>query len=172
MPMKDLIKVEILTAQGHYFTAQQKALETRIEKIRVPEEERARLVTDKATRLVRDKLLGFFKVGEIIKEVLDWNESIDSNLREAKKEFLLARYFEVTEKNELATRQLCNFLSSPQGNTLFNKIIRIIDDSPPDLELAHHLSSALQHVVGAILSRFLKLTGMLFHKSNVSPPKH
>ncbi|ABW66709.1 hypothetical protein [Desulfosudis oleivorans] len=154
MSEKNLIKSEILTAPDYYFAAQQKTLEARIKEIKIPQEEEAGIVAEKAAKTVRDKLLGLFKVGELISEILNWNESVDADLREAKKEFLLAQYVQASENNEIAISQLRDFLSSPQGNTLFNKIIRILDDSPPDLELANHLSSALQHIVS---SDFIKL---------------
>lgn len=143
----ELIKKEILSTPGYYFSAQEKSLDARIDKVRLTDEVEAEITKSKAKKLVRDKVLGLFKVGEIVSEFLNWNESLDGDLREAKKEYLLAEYFEQNENNSLAISELKKFLSSPQGNTLFNKILRVLDDSPPDIELAKHLSLALQHIV-------------------------
>ena len=145
----ELIKREILSTPQYYFAAQEKSLDARIDNVRLTEAEEAEITKSKAKKLVRDKVLGIFKIGEIVSEFLNWNESLDEDLREAKKEYLLAEYFERNETNSSAISELRGFLSSPQGNTLFNKILRILDDSPPDVELAKHLSSALQHIVKA-----------------------
>ena len=145
----EMIKKEILNEPEYYFAAQEKSLDARIDKVRLSEEAEVEITKSKAKKLVRDKVLGIFKIGEIVSEFLNWNESLDEDLREAKKEYLLAEYFEKNENNTLAISELRKFLSSPQGNTLFNKILRVLDDSPPDIELAKHLSSALQYIVKA-----------------------
>jgi len=38
-------------------------------------------------------------------------------------------------------------LTNPTGNTLFNKLLRILDNSTPDLELTEHLAKVLKHIV-------------------------
>jgi hypothetical protein len=143
----ELIKKEIIGHPDHYFGAQGKSLDARLDNVKLSAEEESKIESQHAKKFIRDKALGFFKIGEIVSELINWNESVDEDLKEAKKEYLLAQYFEQNDKNEKALLQLKEFLSSPQGNTLFNKILRILDDSPPDMELANHLSSALQHVV-------------------------
>lgn len=35
----------------------------------------------------------------------------------------------------------------PSGNTLFNKILRILDDTPPDADLIKYLVNALEYVI-------------------------
>lgn len=147
MSEKELVKKEILHEPSYYFAAQGKSLDARIDEINLSEEDEANITDGRTKKFIRDKALGLFKVGEIVLELLNWNESIDGDLREAKKEYLLAKYLKDNEKNTLAISQLKNFLSSAQGNTLFNKVLRILDDSPPDIELAGHLASALQHIV-------------------------
>ena len=91
--------------------------------------------------------MGLFKVGEIISAVLNWNEDVDKNIRETKKNYLIAEYFHKTENNDQAVSQLRKFVTSAQGNTIFNKILRIMDDSPPDFLLIEHLSTAMRHIV-------------------------
>ncbi|MDV6343149.1 hypothetical protein [Nitrosomonas sp. Is37] len=147
MSKGELIKKEIIGYPDYYFGAQSKSLEDRLENVKLSVEEEREIQSQHAKKFIRDKVLGLFKLGEIVSEIINWNESVDEDLKEAKKEYLLSQYFEKNDQNEKALSQLKDFLSSPQGNTLFNKILRILDDSPPDMELANHLSSALQHIV-------------------------
>ena len=144
-----LVKKEIISSPTYYFSSQSKTLEHRLENIKLSDDEEEKIAAKYAEKTIRDKTLGLFKIGEIINSIINWNDDVDKDIREAKKEFLLANYFERTEKNEVAISSLKNFLTNPQGNTIFNKILRIFDDSPPDLELAKHLSSALKYIVSS-----------------------
>lgn len=98
-------------------------------------------------RTIKDEALGLFKLGEIIKKILEWNQKTDREIKEKKKEILLANYFSKTEKIGNSVGQLKNFLTDPFGNVIFNKILRIIDNTPPDKELLYHLSNVLKKVV-------------------------
>jgi uncharacterized protein YqfB (UPF0267 family) len=104
------------------------------------------IAADAGAKIIRDKVLGSFKLGQLVHIVLTWNENIEKEIKSAKKEVLLASYFEKNEKNEIAIEQLKKLLTDAQGNTLFNKIVRILDNSPPDLELTDHLAGALKHI--------------------------
>lgn len=154
MSKGELIKKEIIGQPEHYFNAQGKSLDARLEKVKLSDEKESEINSQHMKRFIRDKALGLFKFGELISEIINWNESVDDDLKEAKKEYLLSQYFDKNDQNEQALRQLKGFLTSPQGNTLFNKILRILDDSPPDVELSDHLSSSLQYIVS---SRFSQL---------------
>ena len=113
----DLVKKAIIDAPQHYFAAQNKSLDARLESIKLSEEQKRVIKTEHLKKFVRDKALGLFKVGEVISELINWNESVDSDLREAKKEYLLALYFEKNEQNEESISNIKTFLSNPQGNT-------------------------------------------------------
>lgn len=147
MSKGQLVKKEIINQPKYYFNAQSKTLDARISAVNLSEDQIKDISSDHTKKFIRDKALGLFKIGEIISEIINWNESIDEDLKEAKKEYLLAQYFEKNDRNENALSQIKEFLSSPQGNTIFNKILRILDDTPPDLELSNHLSSTLQYIV-------------------------
>lgn len=142
-------KLEIINAPDNYFSAQKKTLDARLDKIALPEDEVSKIVYKKSKDIIRDKVLGSFKIGEIINTVLTWNESIDEELKKAKKEYLLAYYFDLNEQNSLSLHNLKDFLTNAQGNTIYNKILRILDDTPPDLELSQHLSNALSYIVNS-----------------------
>lgn len=147
MSKGELIKKEIIGHPDHYFNAQGMSLDARLENVKLSDEAKEEISSQHTKKFIRDKTLGLFKIGEIVSEIINWNEAVDEDLKEAKKEYLLAQYFEQNDQNEEALFQLKRFLISPQGNTLFNKILRILDDSPPDMELSDHLSSSLQHIV-------------------------
>lgn len=147
MSKTHLIKKEIIHHPDHYFSAQSKTLEERIKNIKISKEDEENIKNDRTKKFIRDKALGLFKIGEIVNEIINWNETIDEDIKQAKKEFLIAQYFEQSDQNQHALQELKKFLTDPQGNTLFNKILRILDDTPPDMELASHLSNALLHIV-------------------------
>ena len=147
MSSGELIKREIISHPEHYFNAQKKTLDARINEVQLPNDVQSEITSNHAKKFIRDKALGLFKVGEIISEIINWNESVDEDLKQAKKEYLLAKYFEKNDKNDQALSEIKYFLTNAQGNTLFNKILRILDDTPPDLELANHLSAALKYMV-------------------------
>ncbi|EQB07408.1 hypothetical protein L288_09900 [Sphingobium quisquiliarum P25] len=137
----------LIQKPDQYLADRAKNLDELLDQITLPDGTEEAIISGSAKKLIRDKALGLFKVGEIIKEFLDWNDNVDKDIKEAKKNVLLAHYFQKNESNSLAVSELKSFISSAQGNTLFNKIVRILDDSPPDELLMKHLSSALKHMI-------------------------
>jgi hypothetical protein len=137
----------LIQRPDQYLASQAKTLDARLNGVTLPEGTEEVIASGAARRLIRDKILGLFKVGEVISALLSWNENIDKDIKEAKRDHLLALYFHQNEQSVTAISDLKSFLSSGQGNTLFNKIIRILDDSAPDEQLVAHLSAALKHIV-------------------------
>ncbi|MGE1103396.1 hypothetical protein [Peribacillus simplex] len=132
-----------------YLQVQGKSLETRLEKIKLDDERKNEIIAEKSLKTVVEKGLGLFGgIGDAAVTILNWNESVNEDLGEAKKMILLEQYLNKADNQEKAIEMLKDFLVNPQGNTLFNKVLRIIDDSPPDQELMTHLSSALKVIVG------------------------
>lgn len=138
---------ELVAQPDRYLARQGQSLDERIEGVRLQPGAAEAIGKQAIRRIIRDRVLGLFKVGEIIKEFLDWNEKVDDEIREAKKNALLAEYFNQAEDNADSISALKVFLTNPQGNTLFNKILRILDDSPPDEDLICQLSSTLKHII-------------------------
>lgn len=137
----------IVTKPEFYFHTQKISLEQRLENVKLNEEEEDAIVTSKTIKTIRDKALGLFKLGDIVKTVLNWNEEIDKDIKEAKKEFLLSSYFHKQDQVEYGLNRLKDLLTDPAGNTLFNKILRILDNSTPDVEQIDHLAKSLQYIV-------------------------
>ncbi|MFA5016765.1 MAG: hypothetical protein WC504_04410 [Methylobacter sp.] len=156
MSKGELIKREIIGHPEHYFNAQQKTLDARIDDVKLPDDVESEITANHTKKFIRDKALGLFKIGEIVSEIINWNESVDEDLKQAKKEYLLAQYFEQNDRNNEALTQIKKFLTNAQGNTLFNKILHILDDTPPDVELADHLSSALNYMVNNSFARLFE----------------
>lgn len=136
----------IISQPQTYFETQSISLQERLNNVKIDEDIECEIVNDKTIKIIRDNTLGLFKIGEVISTLLNWNDEIDKEIEEAKKAILLEQYFNRVDKHEETINKLKIFLTNPQGNVLFNKILRIIDDNPPDQELIHHLSSALKYI--------------------------
>ncbi|MCD7109723.1 hypothetical protein LRX75_11810 [Rhizobium sp. DKSPLA3] len=138
---------DIILRPEQYLVEQGKSLDDRLQSVRLPVGTEEIIAAGRAKRVIRDRALGLFKIGEIVKEVLDWNENVDQEIRDAKKALLLSNYLERTDENTDAIADLKNLLLSAPGNTLFNKILQILDANPPDPLLVEHLATALEHIV-------------------------
>ncbi|TKF21351.1 hypothetical protein FCV43_11035 [Vibrio genomosp. F6] len=139
--------LSLIAQPAEYLALKEKTFDERLEDIKLSQEEKDLITVSHTKKIVLDKCLGMFKVGELASTLLNWNESIDREFKEAKKEHLLTTYFQKNENNENSINAIKSFLHNPQGNVLFNKVLQILDDSPPDIELSNILSSALQHIV-------------------------
>ena len=137
----------IITEPELYLQAQSKTLDQRLSKITISKEQEQDIIKNKTIKTIRDKILGSFKLGDVISTCLNWNEGIDGELKKAKKDVLLEEFFDSVENHEEAISNIKLLITNPQGNTLFNMVLRILDDSPPDLELIGHLSTALKYIV-------------------------
>lgn len=136
----------IISQSQTYFETQSISLVERLNNVKIDNEKECEIVNGKTVKIIRDKTLGLFKIGEVISTLLNWNDEIDKEIEEAKKAVLLEQYFNRADEHEEAINKLKIFLTNPQGNVLLNKILRILDDSPPDPELIHHLSSVLKYI--------------------------
>jgi len=143
----NLMKRDIIEYPIEYFALQNKTLDEKLNNIVLSKEEEEKIVKKHSKNVIRDKMLGLFKIGEFVNTIINWNENIDKDIKEAKKEFLLVEYFNKNEQNEHSIQELKTFLTNPIGNTLFNKILRILDNTPPDKELSNHLSNALNYII-------------------------
>lgn len=137
----------VITKPDLYFYTQRKSLEQRIENVKLTQEEENSILASKTIKTVRDKVLGLFKIGEVVSTLINWNEEVDKDIKDAKKELLLAQYFDKQDQIEERLNSLINLLANPMGNTLFNKILRILDNSAPDSDLTEHLAKTLKYIV-------------------------
>lgn len=147
--MKNTEKKDIIISPAIFFDTQKKGLAQRLKEVSISMEDEDEIISSKTTRTIRDNVLGLFKIGEVIKTILNWNEEIDSDIKEAKKEYLLTVYFDKTDQVEDALGKIQQLLTNPQGNTIFNKILSILDNTPPDTLLTEHLAKALKHIANS-----------------------
>lgn len=138
----------IIEEPVYYMDYKQKELERRLSGINLSHEAEKEIKLDHAKEAAKTKalaLMGTF--GEVISTFLDWNDGVNEDIKEAKKSILLATYMDKVDDHQFSLDKLKKFLVDPSGNTLFNKILRILDDSPPDGELIEHLSSSLKFII-------------------------
>lgn len=147
--MENIEKKEIIYDTETYFKNQKKNLDKRISEVKLNKEEEQEIIKSKTIKTIRDKVLGVFKIGDLINTILNWNEEIDSEIKETKKQYLLSVYFDKTDNTEESIKNIGEFLTNPQGNTIFNKILRVLDNNPPDFELTNNLANVLNHIINS-----------------------
>lgn len=133
----------------NFFIQIKKQFEEALQQIVVPSDQEEEIILSTGLEIIRDEVLGVFPLGKAVKAILTCNEKIDEDLREKKKELLLALYIRKTSDDNKRLDSLVNFISSPQGHILFNKILRILDEEPIDLELIKYLASILKTIVNS-----------------------
>ncbi len=136
----------ILTHPKEFFALQKRELDKELDEIRLSDEEINELRDKHAIEVFNDNVLGKIPGYKLAKKLLTWNSSVDKTIKEAKKEILLLQSIKKINAATNGTQAIINLLTNPCGNTIFNKVIGIIDDSPPDDELLEHLSAFLSYV--------------------------
>lgn len=121
----------------------EKSLEERLNKVRLSDQEIAEIIANRTRKDAVRKLLGLFKIGQIASIFLEWNENVTKQIETVKKERLFAEYINKHERVAEAVESLKRFVTNPYGNVLFNKIIQILNDTPPEPELSTHLATVL-----------------------------
>lgn len=122
-------------------------LAERLKAVDLSDSERQDIVGLESINIIKDAFLNLSKIGQIANTFLNWNEKINEALEQAKKERLLELYIDKCESNENAINDIIDLLCSPQGNILFNKILRILKNEPPDESLFLYLANSLKHIV-------------------------
>lgn len=123
-----------------------RSLENEINNIKLSDEEVNEIRDSHAIKVFDDKVLGKIPGYKLAKSLLTWNSEVNTEIKNAKKEMLLVNCCSKLNDNGKSIEEIKNFITNPTGNTLFNKILQILDDNPPDPELVQHLSSALLYI--------------------------
>ena len=82
MAQRESIKKDIIIYPEHYFALQSKSLDSRIAEVHLSKEKINEISSTHIKKFIRDKALGIFKIGEIVSEIINWNESVDEDLKE------------------------------------------------------------------------------------------
>ena len=150
-----------------FLSVKKQYLEEKIKNVELPIDVELEICRDESIKIIADKVLGLFKVTDIINQLLKLNEVVNEKIKDRKLEVFLSSYI---EKNDENINKLKNFITSPQGNTLFNKTLRIIDNNPPDKELFEHLIHALNYIINSdFISMFDSHKYVLNLIENISP---
>jgi hypothetical protein len=134
----------IIAHPREHLALKKKSLDEHLEQIVLSEEEEAKIRDKRAIRVLHDKVIGRIPGYGLARCLLKWNAEADREIKDAKKEFLLVQCTERLIEQGSGIQALMNFITNPAGSTLFNKILMILDDNPPDQELVLHLASTLR----------------------------
>jgi hypothetical protein len=136
----------ILLHPNQYLDLEKRTLEKKLGELKLTEKEIEEIRNGHAIKILNDTILGKVPGYKLAKTLLCWNKEVDKEIKNAKKEMLLVNCCSKLNDHGQSIEILKNFISNPAGSTLFNKILQIIDDNPPDPELVQHLSSALLYI--------------------------
>lgn len=126
---------------------QEKKLED-VDSIILSDEETEEIVSDKVSKAVFAGALEFVGLGAIVK-VLETAEKIKEEITQKKKNILLVKYFSDVNHIQKEINKLKEFVSDPVGNTLFNKIIRIVDTNPPNKYYLELFAKVLKKIINS-----------------------
>lgn len=134
----------------YYMDSQSKSLESRIEEIKLTDNEQKKIVIESNQKLVKEAGIEVAKTVippiSLALEFMGWNKTVDEDLKEAKKSLLFTKYFDKVDSQEKAIKDLKETMTNVYGNTLVNKIFQMLDDFPPDADLMKHLVSSLKKI--------------------------
>lgn len=140
----------ILFYKESYLSTQLKDLDNKINKVELSGEAYKEIVQKTSKEQVKSvgKELVKTLIGPLSFAVdfIDWNKTVDNDLKEAKKTLLLVDYINRVDSQETAINDLKEAMEDVYGNTLVNKIFQMLDDFPPDGDLMKHLVSSLKKV--------------------------
>ena len=122
------------------------SLDDRLEATKLTPEEIATEAAKGVQKATMDALLGLLPGSEAVKAILSVASDTNEALRQKKLEILLARFFNKTENTEETVLKIGKLVTDPWGGALFSKIVRIVEDNPPDGDLLNHLANALNYI--------------------------
>lgn len=123
-----------------------KDLQFRLDNIEIPEEVRDAIANKEVAKTVLDAVLDFFQLGALSK-VFNTAENIKGNLDEYKKGLLMEQYIGGLEDAQKEVGKLQKFVTDPEGNVIFSKMIRILNANPPNPGYARLLALTLKRIV-------------------------
>lgn len=135
----------IINNQNDYLNCQSKTLEERIKEVCLTNEDE--ITVDKTVETIAKEVLETSKIGKIASVILNWNDEINEEIEKAKKQMLLEVYLNKSDNYEQQIKKIENLLATPQGINLFNKIIVILQENPPDKKLIEYLANTLNHII-------------------------
>ncbi|MDC7953201.1 hypothetical protein [Liquorilactobacillus mali] len=130
-----------------------RTLEDRLEDVQLPLKQEKKILNTSSKEAIKDvgkKIVSKIPIASAISDAafifMDWNKKIDEDFEDTKKKMLIEEYLNKADSQEKAIQDLKETITNVYGNTLVNKIFRILSDYPPDGDLLVHLKSALNKI--------------------------
>lgn len=121
-------------------------LQSRLDNIEIPDEIQGRITNIETGKTVRGAILSFFNL-DAIEKIFNTAESIENETNEFKKGLLISAYMDQVDNMEKEVKRLENFVISPEGNILFSKIIRIVNNNPQSKSYSKLLADCLKKII-------------------------
>lgn len=123
-------------------------IEDKLDTIILSEDEIQEISNKETSRTLFSAILESIGLGGVVK-VLETSEKIEEKINDRKKSYLMASYFSEVDNIEEEILKLKKFVSDPAGNTLFNKIVRIVNANHPNKEYITLLSKVLKRITNS-----------------------
>ncbi len=136
---KSFVKPNGMLSTSDYF-------DLKLNEIKLSDSDLASLKEVNAKDIIFDKILGAFKIGDIILTVKEWNKSVHDEIAQKKRDILLGTFLQKVDYVDNKINILKNYISNIYGNIIFNKILAILDEHPLDKELFIHLANILKNM--------------------------
>ncbi len=155
---------------NHYIQVENKSLENRLSEINVENKKQIESIKESSKDVLKEvgkslvnSVPGISLVSKAAFVFMDWNKKVDDDLEDVKKVMLIESYLNKTDNHEKAIENLREAMTDLHGNTLVNKIFRMLSDYPPDGDWFKHLQTALRNICDS--KKFEKLFDI--HKFNL-----
>jgi hypothetical protein len=120
-------------------------LQSKLDEISISKEEQAEIASLEAGKATRDVIFDLFHLGAVTR-ILDTAEKIAQETEERKKAYLISAYLEKTDNVEQELREFEAFVTDPQGNILYSKVVRILNNYPINKYYTKLLAAALNKI--------------------------
>ncbi|MFT8836874.1 hypothetical protein [Liquorilactobacillus satsumensis] len=154
-----------------YIKVNGRTLEDRLSKVQLTLKQEKEITNSSSKEAVKDvgkKIVSKIPIASTIAEAafvfMDWNKKIDQDLEDAKEKMLIEKYLNKADSQEIAIQNLKEAMTDIYGNTLINKVFKMLSEYPPDGDLLENLRRVLRNICE--LKNFKKLFSR--HKFNLS----
>ena len=144
--MKDIQKSKKVEDQE----LSKKRVPNSLEKIELDQQQIAGVLVEATTKMLASGLLSL--VG--LNKLLEWTESVDQASRAEKLKTLLVEYGERFDSLDEAISKLKLLTATRGGQTIFRKVIQIVDKGNEDQEWIHLLAVALKRISEAEFEKY------------------
>jgi hypothetical protein len=124
---------------------QEDKIDAILNEIPIPEDKLAEIASQETGGTIRDLVFNYLGIAHLT-NLFNLGERINKAQKEWKRGKLLQFIIEESEDQKEKQKLFENFVTDPQGNILYNKVIRIVDDNPPNTYYIKLLANALKTI--------------------------